>query len=345
MQAVILVGGEGTRLRPLTSTVPKPVVPLVDRPFIAFMLEWLRGHGIDDVIMSLRLPRRRACATCSATAPRSASAALRRGARPARHGRRAEVRRATARRALSDAQRRRAHRHRPDRPDRPARADRGAGDARARRRSRTRAPTGWCTCDEDRSVQGVRREAEPRPDRHEPDQRRRLRARARASSSWSRPTGTSRSSARSGRGWSATGCTASRRTSYWLDIGTPERYLQGTFDIIEGNVETAVARAARRRAGWRSTTAPRSGRARDPAGGDRARRARSLQGAHVGSLVVLGEDVLGRRAARRSSARSILERRRDRRGLRRCATASSPPACRIGEGTHDRPAARCSARA
>jgi mannose-1-phosphate guanylyltransferase len=52
MQAVILVGGEGTRLRPLTSTVPKPVVPLVDRPFITFMLEWLRSHGVDDVVMS-----------------------------------------------------------------------------------------------------------------------------------------------------------------------------------------------------------------------------------------------------------------------------------------------------
>ncbi len=52
MQAVILVGGEGTRLRPLTSTVPKPVVPLVDRPFIAYMLEWLRRHGVDDVVMS-----------------------------------------------------------------------------------------------------------------------------------------------------------------------------------------------------------------------------------------------------------------------------------------------------
>jgi mannose-1-phosphate guanylyltransferase len=52
MQALILAGGEGTRLRPLTSTVPKPVVPLVDRPFIAFMLDWLRGHGVEDVIMS-----------------------------------------------------------------------------------------------------------------------------------------------------------------------------------------------------------------------------------------------------------------------------------------------------
>ena len=52
MQALILAGGEGTRLRPLTSTVPKPVVPLVDRPFIAYMLEWLRGHGVDDVVMS-----------------------------------------------------------------------------------------------------------------------------------------------------------------------------------------------------------------------------------------------------------------------------------------------------
>jgi mannose-1-phosphate guanylyltransferase len=52
MQALILAGGEGTRLRPLTSTVPKPVVPLVDRPFIAFMIDWLRGHDVDDIVMS-----------------------------------------------------------------------------------------------------------------------------------------------------------------------------------------------------------------------------------------------------------------------------------------------------
>ncbi|MBA2348735.1 MAG: nucleotidyltransferase family protein, partial [Solirubrobacterales bacterium] len=52
MQAVILVGGEGTRLRPLTSGTPKPIVTFVDRPFMSFMLEWLAGHGVDDVIMS-----------------------------------------------------------------------------------------------------------------------------------------------------------------------------------------------------------------------------------------------------------------------------------------------------
>jgi mannose-1-phosphate guanylyltransferase len=52
MQALILAGGEGTRLRPLTSTVPKPVVTLVDRPLIVYMLEWLTRHGIDDVILA-----------------------------------------------------------------------------------------------------------------------------------------------------------------------------------------------------------------------------------------------------------------------------------------------------
>jgi mannose-1-phosphate guanylyltransferase len=39
-------------LRPLTSTVPKPVVQLVDQPFIGYMFDWLFSHGVDDVIMS-----------------------------------------------------------------------------------------------------------------------------------------------------------------------------------------------------------------------------------------------------------------------------------------------------
>jgi len=51
MQAVILAGGSGTRLRPLTSRVAKPVVTLVDRPFIVYMLDWLRRHGCTDVIL------------------------------------------------------------------------------------------------------------------------------------------------------------------------------------------------------------------------------------------------------------------------------------------------------
>jgi mannose-1-phosphate guanylyltransferase len=52
MQALVLVGGEGTRLRPLTLTRPKPALPLVDRPFIRYLVEWLSRHGIDEVIMA-----------------------------------------------------------------------------------------------------------------------------------------------------------------------------------------------------------------------------------------------------------------------------------------------------
>jgi mannose-1-phosphate guanylyltransferase len=51
-QAVVLVGGEGRRLRPLTDTRPKPMMSLVDRPFVAHQIDLLRRHGIDDVIFS-----------------------------------------------------------------------------------------------------------------------------------------------------------------------------------------------------------------------------------------------------------------------------------------------------
>jgi mannose-1-phosphate guanylyltransferase len=52
MQAIVLVGGEGTRLRPLTSDVPKPALTLVDRPFLAYMIEWLGAHGVTEVVLA-----------------------------------------------------------------------------------------------------------------------------------------------------------------------------------------------------------------------------------------------------------------------------------------------------
>jgi mannose-1-phosphate guanylyltransferase len=52
MQALVLVGGEGTRLRPLTNDVPKPALTLVDRPFLAYMVEWLAGHGVTEAVFA-----------------------------------------------------------------------------------------------------------------------------------------------------------------------------------------------------------------------------------------------------------------------------------------------------
>lgn len=52
MQAIVLVGGEGTRLRPLTTDVPKPALTLVDRPFLAYAIEWLAAHGVSEVVLA-----------------------------------------------------------------------------------------------------------------------------------------------------------------------------------------------------------------------------------------------------------------------------------------------------
>ena len=52
IEAIVLVGGEGRRLRPLTDTRPKPMMPLVDRPFVAHQLDHLRRFGVTDVVFS-----------------------------------------------------------------------------------------------------------------------------------------------------------------------------------------------------------------------------------------------------------------------------------------------------
>jgi mannose-1-phosphate guanylyltransferase len=52
MRAVVLVGGEGTRLRPLTETVPKPLLPLLDRRSLDHVLDHLARHGVHEVVLS-----------------------------------------------------------------------------------------------------------------------------------------------------------------------------------------------------------------------------------------------------------------------------------------------------
>ncbi|MGH9246395.1 MAG: sugar phosphate nucleotidyltransferase [Acidimicrobiales bacterium] len=53
MRAVVLVGGFGTRLWPLTLTTPKQMLPVVDRPMVEWVVDQVVRHGIDDVVLSL----------------------------------------------------------------------------------------------------------------------------------------------------------------------------------------------------------------------------------------------------------------------------------------------------
>jgi len=52
MKGLILAGGKSTRLYPLTFSLPKPMVPIVNRPFLEHMIEWLRAHEVRDIILT-----------------------------------------------------------------------------------------------------------------------------------------------------------------------------------------------------------------------------------------------------------------------------------------------------
>jgi mannose-1-phosphate guanylyltransferase len=287
MQAVILVGGEGTRLRPLTSTVPKPVVPLVDRPFISFMLEWLGKHGIDDVIMScgfLATSVRNVLGDGAGLGIR-----LRFVEEPDPRG--------TAG-ALKFAEPMLDERFLMLNGDVLTDIDLGAQIAQHERTGAKAtialvpvadpSAYGLVHLNEDRSVRDfvekpsidaidtnlisagayvLQREILELvpPDRNVSIER----------EVWPLLIGN--------------GLYGFPSESYWLDIGSPDRYLQGTFDIIEGNVQTTV----RERLGsdWLAIDdgAEVAGRVIPPAVIERG--VRVAAGAQVGSLVVLGEDV------------------------------------------------------
>src|SRR5579871_5982858 len=60
MRAILLAGGKGTRLRPLTLHTPKPVVPIFDRPFLQYQIDLLRQvPEIDEIVLSLNYQPRR----------------------------------------------------------------------------------------------------------------------------------------------------------------------------------------------------------------------------------------------------------------------------------------------
>src|ERR1700691_850549 len=333
MQAVILVGGEATRLRPLTSTIPKPVVPLVDRPFIQFMLEWLREHGIEDVIMScgflatsvrnvlhegsdLGIPLRFA----EEPEPRGTAGALKFAesmlderfvmlngdvltdidltaqiAQHERSGARATLALVPVEDPSAYGLVHLAEDHSVrDFVEKPSQ-DTIEGGAAGRRppgggRSRPTQPSGLCAPREPGPFSSVGRTPQAQHLHSytnlisagayvlERDVLELVPAKRNVSIErevWPQLIGS--------------GLYGYPSKSYWLDIGTPERYLEGTFDIIEGNVRTAVQERLGSDYLAIDPDCSIEGRVIPPAVVERG--AHVAAGAHVGSLVVLGEGV------------------------------------------------------
>jgi mannose-1-phosphate guanylyltransferase len=52
MKAMILAGGKGTRVRPLTDRVPKPMIPIISKPLMEFLIDLLKQHGFDQIVVS-----------------------------------------------------------------------------------------------------------------------------------------------------------------------------------------------------------------------------------------------------------------------------------------------------
>lgn len=53
MKAIVLAGGLGKRLRPLTDTTPKPMIPIAGKPVLLWQMEWLQRHGVDSFVLCI----------------------------------------------------------------------------------------------------------------------------------------------------------------------------------------------------------------------------------------------------------------------------------------------------
>jgi mannose-1-phosphate guanylyltransferase len=287
VQAVILVGGEGTRLRPLTATVPKPVLPLVDRPFLVYMLEWLRRHGVDDVVMSCGF---------LATAVRNVlgdgshlGLRLRFVEEPEPRG--------TAG-ALKYAEDLLDERFLMLNGDVLTDIDLTAQVAQHERTGAVATlalvpvedPTayGLVRTNDDLSVH----EFVEKPTADSIDTNLISAGAYVLERSVVDLIPADRNVSIEREVWPqlvGAGLYAFAASAYWLDIGTPERYLQATFDILEGNVQTAVGERLGTDFVAVAENVEAAGRVVPPAIIERG--CRIAAGAHVGSLVVLAQGV------------------------------------------------------
>ena len=51
MKAVILAGGLGTRLQPYTNSLPKPMLPLGEKPILEHLIEWIKKNGVKEIVL------------------------------------------------------------------------------------------------------------------------------------------------------------------------------------------------------------------------------------------------------------------------------------------------------
>jgi mannose-1-phosphate guanylyltransferase len=288
VQALILAGGEGTRLRPLTSTMPKPVVPLVDRPFIAYMIEWLRGHGVDDVILA-----------CGFMAD-GVRAVLGDGSALGVHLRYIEEPQPLGTGgALKYAENLLAERFFMLNGDVLTDIDLTA-QLRQHEASGARATLGLIPVDDPSAYGLVRRNDDcsvrqfvekPSPDEIDTNL---INAGAyileRDVLDGMAPSGTQISIEREVfPKLVGNGLYGYEASGYWMDIGTPERYLQATFEILEGDVRTEVGRAVAEAGGVLRRGGKGAGVVHGPSlVGEGCELAAT---AHVGARTVLGREV------------------------------------------------------